>query len=203
MALMTAALGRMILSACALLAIAAAAHAQVRPLDTERSSITIFVYKGGLFSAFADDHVIKAPLASGSISEEPPLSVEVSIRAAALAVLDPDLAPDKRAEVQARMLGRDVLDAGSFPDIGFTSTLVEPTKENQWKVTGRLTIHGRDRIIAFPVTREGGVYRGDVLVGQKDFGIEPIRIAGGTVRVKNELKIQFEIFPTAGSTPAR
>jgi polyisoprenoid-binding protein YceI len=185
------------------IAFAARAEAQVRPIDTARSSITVFVYKSGLFSAFADDHTIKAPLASGTISEQPPLSVDVSIRAASLVVLDPELAPDKRAEVQARMLGADVLDAAAYPDIRFVSTLVDQAKEDEWKVTGRLTIHGRDGVVTVTVRRESGAYRGEVIVGQKDFGIEPIRIVGGTVRVKNELKVRFEIFATAESSPAR
>jgi hypothetical protein len=86
-------------------AIAALHAAEQRPIDARRSTLTVFVYKSGLFSAFADDHVIQAPIASGSISFDAPLAVEVVVRSANLTVLDPNLAADKRAEVQARMLG--------------------------------------------------------------------------------------------------
>jgi hypothetical protein len=171
----------------------AAGRAETRPINTEQSTLTVLVYKSGLFSAFADNHIIKAPIAAGSLSDQPPLAVEVSIRAADLRVLDPGLAPDRRAEVQARMLSADVLDVVKFPDIIFTSTTVEPESDGRWNVTGRLTIHGQTRAIVFPVALVNGRYRGEVAIKQRDFGIEPIRIAAGAVKVKDELKIQFEI----------
>ena len=34
-------------------------------IDSERSRIMIFVYKSGLFSAFADNHIVSARVASG------------------------------------------------------------------------------------------------------------------------------------------
>ena len=60
-------------------------------------------------------------------------------------------------------------------------------------MTGHLTIHGQMRAIAFCVVASDNRYRGEVLIKQRDFGIEPIRVAGGTVKVKDELKVQFEI----------
>ena len=36
-------------------------------------------------------------------------------------------------------------------------------------------------------------YRGDAVLKQHDFGITPINIAGGTVKVKDKLKIKFDI----------
>ena len=191
------------LAALAVLAVPAHLPAEARPIDTGRSTVTIYAYKSGLFSLFADDHIIRAQLAGGSISEQPPLSVEVAIHAAALTVLDPDLAADRRAEVQTRMLGPEVLDVAKFPDITFASTTVEPTRENQWKVTGRLTIRGRTQVVTFTAVKQNGVYRGDVTIGQRDFGIQPISIVGGTVRVKNELKIRFEILPADAGAQAQ
>jgi hypothetical protein len=172
--------------------------AQGRPLDLERSTLTVYAYKSGLFSVFADDHTIKAPIASGSISEEPPRFIELAIRSAALIVLDPNLSPEKRAEVQTKMLGPEVLDVTAFPEITFSSSMIEPVKDNQWKVIGRLSIRGRAQPITFTAANQNGIYRGEVTINQRDFGIQPISIAGGTVKVKNELKIRFEIQP-AGS----
>ena len=171
----------------------APAKAERRPIDGAHSTLTVFVYKSGLFSAFADNHVVSAPIAGGTISEEAPREIELLVRAADLRVLDPDLAPERRAEVQARMLGSEVLDAAQFPEITFASTTIEPAGADRWNVSGRLNIHGRTRIITFPVVLLNGKYSGQVRIRQRDFGIEPIRVAGGTVRVKDELKIQFEI----------
>ena len=172
---------------------AARAEAETRPIDTEHSTLTVFVYKSGLFSAFADNHVISAPIASGSIAEDAPLAIELVVRSANLRVLDPNLSPERRAEVQARMLGAEVLDVTRFSDITFASTAIDPAGADRWKVAGRLTIHGQTRLITFSVVQLNGKYRGEVLIKQRDFGIEPIKVAGGTVKVKDELKIQFEI----------
>ena len=169
------------------------ANAQQGPIDGAHSTLTVFVYKSGLFSALADNHVVSAPIAAGTISEDAPREIELLIRSADLRVLDPNLAPERRAEVQARMLGSEVLDAARFPEITFASTTIEPAGTDRWNVSGSLTIHGRTRVITFSVVLLNGKYHGQVLINQRDFGIEPIRVAGGTVRVKDELKIQFEI----------
>src|SRR4029077_19748230 len=107
--------------ALVLWAVAATAspRAETRPIDVEHSTLTVFVYKSGLFSGFADNHVIRAPIAGGAVSPDAPLSVEMSVRSANLTVLDPSLGAGKRAEVQARMLGPEVLDSATYPDIAF------------------------------------------------------------------------------------
>ena len=179
----------------ALLSTAPALVAQTRSINLEKSTLTVFVYKSGLFSAFADDHVIRAPIASGSLSESVPLSIEISVRAATLKVLDPKLAESRRSEIQARMLSPEVLDTEKYADITFVSTDVVPTGADKWTVTGQLTIHGQTRSITFLVTRQDGTYRGTVPVTQRNFGISPISIGGGTVKVKDEVKVQFEIVP--------
>jgi len=38
-----------------------------------------------------------------------------------------------------------------------------------------------------------GRYRGTAELKQKDFGITPITVGGGAVKVKNELRIEFDI----------
>ena len=185
---------RLVLAAVVLAALGQVSlRSETRPINVEQSTVTVFVYKSGFFSALADDHIIKAPIASGSISEDAPRSVEIRVRAAELRVLDPKLAPDRRADVQARMIGPDVLDVARFPEITFASTSIEPASSDRWNVTGRLTIRGERKTISFPVRRENNRYRGEVAIKQRDFGIEPIRIAAGAVKVKDELKIQFEI----------
>jgi polyisoprenoid-binding protein YceI len=169
------------------------AAAETRPIDTAHSTLTVLVYKSGLFSGFADDHVIDAAIASGTLSDGAPLAVTIEVRAADLRVRDPKLSASKREEVQTRMAGPEVLDVQKFPAISFTSTAVEPNGADKWMVTGRLTIHGQTRPVTVAATRANGRYRGTVTLKQRDFGITPISIAGGTVKVKDELKIEFDI----------
>jgi len=185
--------GRICLALSMVVGVVAAVGAESRTIDIDRSTLTVLVYKAGLFSAFADDHVINAPIADGSVSEEAPLAVQLSIASTSLKVLDPSLSVSRRADVQTRMLGKDVLDSQTFPDITFVSTTVEAAGANTWKVTGVLTIRNRPRTVTFETVRQEGRYRGSVLIRQRDFGIEPISIGGGTVKVKDELRIQFDI----------
>jgi hypothetical protein len=168
-------------------------HAETRPIDTDRSTLTVYVYKSGLFSGLADDHIIDARIASGTVSDTSPLSVAIEVHAGDLKVRDPKLSASKRDEVQTRMVGPEVLDTMKFQSITFESTAIEPNGTDRWNVTGRLTIHGQTRPVAVQTTRANGRYRGTVLVKQRDFGITPISIAAGTVKVKDELKIEFDI----------
>src|SRR5882672_4746318 len=109
-----------------------AVRAESKPIDTDHSTLTVFVYKAGLFSAFADDHVISAAVAAGSISEDAPLAVQLSIASAGLKVLDPKLSASRRADVQMRMLSKDVLDTATFPEITFASTAIDAAGAGKW-----------------------------------------------------------------------
>ena len=95
------------------------------PVAGDRSTLTISVYKTGLFSAFADNHVVRARLTEGSMTPESPSAASIVVRARDLEVLDPDLPADKRREVQARMLGPEVLDADRYTEIAFASTAIQ------------------------------------------------------------------------------
>jgi polyisoprenoid-binding protein YceI len=110
-----------------------------------------------------------------------------------MTVLDPGLSPDKSAEVQARMRGPEVLDSGRYPDIRFASTRVTPDGADRWQVTGDLSLHGASRPLTFVVVRRDGRFRGTVSIRQRDFGIQPISIVGGTVKVKDQVQIDFDI----------
>lgn len=175
--------------------------AQTRPIDSRKSVITVRVFKSGLFSAFADNHEIRAPISSGSL-EEAAQRVEVLIDSRKLVVLDPNLSPEKRQQVQDRMLGSEVLDSNQFHEIRFKANSVKQESPDRFLVAGNLSLHGHARSISLHVIRSGERYRGEVLLKQRDFGITPISIAGGSVKVKDELKIEFDIVPESASPRA-
>ena len=184
---------RTVLLGALLLAAHSRVAAQSRPIDVQHSTLTVYAFKSGMFSAFADDHVIRAPITTGSVSEDGTLAVQIRVRSADLVALDPNLSASKRAEVQARMVGPEVLDVSRYPDITFASTTVESGGPNRWTVRGTLAIHGATRPVAVAVTRQGDHYSGSFTLKQSDFGIKPISIVGGTVKVKDELKIEFDV----------
>ena len=62
-----------------------------------------------------------------------------------------------------------------------------------------LKMHGASREIIVPVGRQDGKYTGSLLLKQTDYGIAPVKIAGGAVRVKDEITIEFSIVPASGA----
>ena len=50
-----------------------------------------------------------------------------------------------------------------------------------------------DPPLKLAVQAQGEHYQGTVELKQKDFGIEPISVGGGAVKVKNELRVEFDI----------
>ena len=75
----------------------------------------------------------------------------------------------------------------------FRSTGVESVDTTSWKVHGNLTLHGQTRVSTVEVRETGGHYRGSSRFKQTDFGIKPVKVAGGTIRVKDEIRIEFDI----------
>jgi polyisoprenoid-binding protein YceI len=164
-----------------------------RKIDGPHSTVTVWVYKSGFLSAFGHNHEIQAPIQSGEVKESGSPSVELRVDARKLQVLDPGVSGGTRAQIQETMQGIQVLDVVHFPEIRFQSTGMEPRGPDHWIVHGTLALHGKDRPVAVEVTLKGEHYRGSATLKQTDFGITPVTVAGGTVKVKDQVKIEFEI----------
>src|SRR5262249_39060093 len=92
------------------------------------------------------------------------------------------------------MLGPKVLNVEKYPEIRFTSSRVESVGAGRYRVTGKLELHGASRELSLEATGGPEEYRGKTKLKQTEFGIEPVAVAGGTVKVKDELEIEFNIF---------
>jgi len=161
-------------------------------IDSQKSVMTVRVFKAGLLSAFGHEHEISAPIQRGTLNEAD-RSVELVVDARQMQVMDKDVSEKDRAEIQETMLGPKVLDSNQFPEIRFHSTTVERAGEGRWTVQGSLTLHGQTRPVKVEVQGQSGHYRGTAELKQKDFGIEPVGGGGGTVKTKNELRVEFEV----------
>ena len=175
-------------------AAAAAGLLAAEPLaiDTAKSTMTVRVYKAGVFSAFGHDHEISAPVAEGK-ADRAAHTVELRVEAGALRVVDPKASEKDRAEIQKTMLGPDVLDTARFHEIVFRSTSVDAAGSGAWTLRGNLTLHGQTKPVAVEVHEKEGRYTGSALLKQTDFGMKPVRVAGGTVKVKDQVRIEFDI----------
>jgi polyisoprenoid-binding protein YceI len=175
------------------------AAAERLTIDTDHSTLTVHVFKSGLFKSFADNHEIAAPIKAGVVDDGPTASVRISVDATAMRVKDPGLSPHDREEVQTRMLGSEVLDASQFREIRFESTSVERSGPAGWIVQGQLSLHGQTRPVTVKVALSEGHYKGSASFKQTSFGIKPVTVAGGTVKVKDEVTIDFDIVARSSS----
>jgi polyisoprenoid-binding protein YceI len=186
---------------CALIAIVLPLAAQDRAIsdqsiDVERSSITIHVGKAGLLSAAGHDHWVNAPISSGTLNESAP-RVEFTVQTAKMRV-KPDPKVDAKTEAQIQKdLEEMTLETQKYPEIRFQSTHIEKITDegrDEWRVDGTLSLHGVSKPVRVSVKREGDAYATRTVLKQTDFGIKPISVGGGTIKVKNEIEIEFQIY---------
>jgi polyisoprenoid-binding protein YceI len=163
-----------------------------KPIDTQRSVLTVRVYKAGAFSAFGHEHAIRAPIQNGTFDEDRG-TVDFVIDANALRVVDSGVSDRDRAEIQSTMLGPKVLDSTQFHEIRFHATDVRPSSQKRWIVQGDVTLRGQTHPVKVDVERLEGQYRGSARLRQSEFGITPVTVAGGTIKVKDEVRVEFEI----------
>src|ERR1700733_11526527 len=165
-----------------------------RALDTQRSTITIHVGKSGLLSAAAHDHTIDAPVSSGTILESGAPHIEFRVETAKMTVQpDPKIDAKDQATIQTHM-EEMTLETKTFPEITFRSSHVQKLADGQWKVDGDLSLHGVTKAVSLTVKQTGEPYTTHTVLKQTDFGIRPLSIGGGTIKVKNEVEIDFQIF---------
>jgi polyisoprenoid-binding protein YceI len=178
----------------AVIFVACSLVAQERPIDAARSTITIHVGKSGLFSAAAHDHTIDAPIAVGSMRESGAPHIEFTVEAAKMTVRsDPKVDAKTQATIQADMENM-TLEVMKFPQVTFRSSRVEKIADGQWKVEGDLSLHGVMKPVSLTARQTGESYSTRTVIKQTDFGIKPISIGGGMIKVKNEVEIDFQIF---------
>jgi hypothetical protein len=167
--------------------------AQEKAINIQQSTITIHVGKAGLFAVAGHEHWIEAPISSGTIDESAPERVEFRVDAAKMHVKpDPKVDAKTESEIQKDMQEK-TLETAKYPEIVFRSSRVDKQAEGQWRVEGALTLHGVTKPISVSVSRSGNAYTGRATLRQTDFGMKPITAAGGTVKVKNDLEIEFSV----------
>jgi polyisoprenoid-binding protein YceI len=181
----------------------------------QQSAITIHVFKSGLLSGFAHDHIVVAPVSHAAI-DPAGLTAEITVVTKEMKVTDPDVSDKDRAEIQSTMLGPKVLDQEKYPEIHFKSSRIEKTGAENYRVAGTLSLHGATKEITFDVTggpepgsqASAGVahdgvgehFHGATKLKQSDFGIKPISLGGGSVKVKDQLELEFDVYaPTAAA----
>ena len=172
-------------------------------IDAAESRFIVRAFAGGFLSAFAHDHTIAirdfAGHANFTYVTVEPASLEMTIKAASLDITD-KVSTSDRQKIEGTMRD-EVLEIAKYPDISFKSTSVSASKTGegqfQARISGELTLHGVTRPVAMTAQLEFGDKtlraKGAFAIKQSNFSIKPVSVAGGTIKVKDELKFTFDI----------
>ena len=188
-----------------LLTFAASAQSKTYTIVASESSFWVFAGKTGLFSALAHDHEIGVKSFSGKVTipkaGAAAGALDLDIDAKSLAVLDKKVSDEDRTKIFNSM-HNEVIESAKHPKITFKSVSVSDVKQtgdNAYGlvVNGDLTLHGVTKRIAVPVnvkiTPQLLTATGKYALKQTDYGIKPYSAAGGTIKVKNEVVVNFNI----------
>lgn len=170
-------------------------------LDPKASQLIVHAFATGLVAVTAHnpkfairDFSGEAKFVPGTFSDA---LLQVKMKASSLEIMDEVSAQDRR-EIE-RVMFQEVLETRAFPEINYESTQITTSKvsENLFgaKVMGKLTLHGVTRPQGFSGQIVAGedtlrAY-GDFTVKQTDFAMHIASIAGGTLKMKDDLRISF------------
>jgi polyisoprenoid-binding protein YceI len=172
-------------------------------VDTRASRFTVQAFATGILSAMGHNPRIGIRTFSGEVdfsAEATQASAfRLSMKATSLGVLD-DISDKDRREIE-RMMNEQVLESAKYPDIVYEAPIITVARLEgalySATLSGTLSFHGvtRNQSVSARIAVFDEMIRasGDFSLNQSDYGIKPISVAGGTLKVKDELKFSFEM----------
>lgn len=170
-------------------------------IDPKASQFTVQAFASGLIAAVAHSPRIAIREWTGTVRFVPgtlsPAKLKMQIKTASFEVLD-ELRESDRRELQ-RVMHQDVLESRTFPEVLFESSNinVDQLKESLYRVNvdGLLSLHGVTNQHTFFCQVAFGVdtfrAHGEFTLLQTEYGIPIASIAGGTLKLQDELKFRF------------
>lgn len=172
-------------------------------LDTNSGNLYVYTFKEGLLSKLAHDLLIDvtdfkvnlevpdAGFASGSLE----LEAQANSLKVICALKDgerTDVLKEKDIADIERDMGAKVLHPDKYPTVNFVSNTIQ-NKEGGFHVSGGLSLHGTIKSIDFDIDTDGNNLKGMITLLQKDYGIKPFKAMMGTLKIKNEINIGFDL----------
>ena len=172
-------------------------------IDARASQFTVQAFASGLIAVVAHSPKIAirewegaARMPSSALKDG---SIHVRVSASSLEVLD-ELREVDRRELH-RVMNKEVLETDQYPEIVYDSMEVsaEKLKDDLYRVNvhGRLTLHGVSNDQDFVAQAAFGVgsvrAHGSFTLLQSDYNIRIASIAGGTLKLQDELKFTFYV----------
>jgi polyisoprenoid-binding protein YceI len=172
-------------------------------LDARASQFTLQAFAEGL--AGIADHRPRFAVRefSGELELDPGCqdggSLHLTARTGSLEIMD-EVTQDDRKAIE-RVMFNEVLHPQKFPEVAFTSTraVCKPVSENRYsaEVAGTLSLHGMEspQTLQVQLILSSGSLRayGEFRLRQSDYGLTIASVAGGILRIKDEIKFVFFI----------
>lgn len=186
-----------------LLALAGLAGCAVVPVTPKPpvsgSELRILVYRAGAAARLGHNHVLRAAgLRVGWPAEGPALAFRLDALEIDPPALRERLGPafasavDDAARAGTRANLLRALDAAAHPEVA-VRTLRQLGEGGRRAVEVEIALHGVTRRQWFVAEVEGRRARGEVVLRQSDFGIQPFTVLGGLLAVQDALVVQFEL----------
>jgi len=172
-------------------------------LDKSASRFTVRAFASGMLSVMGHNPSIAIRDFTGEANLDSAApgkaSLRIQIKADSLEVAD-EIASKDRREIESTMKQK-VLESSKYPEIVFESTqaTADQVGEGRYKlaITGNLSLHGVTRLlpVTAQVTLNGEMLRayGEFSILQSNYGIAPVSVAGGALKLKDELKFTFDM----------
>jgi polyisoprenoid-binding protein YceI len=172
-------------------------------IDGRASRFTVRAFATGLLAKMGHNPTIGIRDLSGELTFNPDQleagSFRIVIKSASLSVQD-DISSKDLREME-RLMNQEVLETEKFPEILYEASAISVTKMADMlysaALNGSLTMHGvtRSQPIVTRVALLGSMLRasGDFSLNQTDYNIKLVSVAGGALKLKDELSFSFEI----------
>jgi polyisoprenoid-binding protein YceI len=172
-------------------------------IDASQSKFMAHASRGGLAWFKGHSHNIAVRDFGGTaeltLDALNPAALQMSVRAESLEETDPVFTPTQK-QIINKELDEIVLESAKYPEITFKSTEVKGSLVGgkfDVRIRGDLTLHGVTRQITIPaiVTVEGDTLRavGEFEIDRKDFNVNATNAFRGLVRIKHDVKFEFDI----------
>ena len=171
-------------------------------IDPGASRFTIRAFASGMLSGMGHNPTFIARDLGGQVTfdSQNPDSAAVRFRvgSASLTLVDSVSERDRR-EIE-RVTSQEVLESSVHPEILYEAARIAVAGGGaplQATVDGTLTLHGVSRPlqVVVRVYPDGTMLRaqGEVALRQADYRIAPVSVAGGMLKVKDEVKLAFDL----------
>jgi polyisoprenoid-binding protein YceI len=167
-------------------------------IDPRISRFTVRAFATGLLSALGHSPTIRIKDFQGEVRYVPDslegagLSLRIDVRS--LSVQD-QISDNDRREME-RQMNEEVLETTRFPEIVYECSRVSGTGGTV-TLEGQLTMHGvtRNEPVEARFYTMGNLLKaaGEFTVRQTDYDIKLVSAVAGTLRLKDELKLAFDI----------